>query len=182
MYPTLVLYDYATCKELESKPFLQCLSTWKPFSWLHIKQKQKFWPTVLTEFSYRSTFPNGLPSYVYASAFFLSNALFESGLVHVNNTQWSTITINMYDLRMKDSCMKRQCFWGVSTNVLDNVSHLTAFCARVHAHTQIVWVVHTCHSNLRDTVAALLQIWMRTIHCVCGNVSCHPALTPTAYW
>ena len=29
----------------------------------------------------------------------------------------------------KDSCTKRRCFQGVSTNLLDKASHLTAFCA-----------------------------------------------------
>ena len=53
-----------------------------------------------------------------------------------------------------------------------------ASAAWVLACAQIIWVACTCHSNLRDAVAALLQMWMWTVHCVCGNFSHHPPLRP----
>ena len=34
----------------------------------------------------------------------------------------------MKDTCTKDSCIKRQCFWGASTDLLDKASHLIVFC------------------------------------------------------
>ena len=36
---------------------------------------------------------------------------------------------NRYNLWMQDSCTKRRCFRGASTDLLDKTSHLNTFCA-----------------------------------------------------
>ena len=49
-------------------------------------------------------------------------------LSHAQNAR-IRVAINCAYSCMKDSCTKRRCFQGVSTNLLDKASHLTAFCA-----------------------------------------------------
>ena len=46
-------------------------------------------------------------------------------------------TLTMYDLQTKDICTKesyakRRYFQGVSTDLVDKASHLTAFCANIY--------------------------------------------------
>ena len=83
-----------------------------------------------------------------SSMFFIIISLYHSLLgvirlidVKIKDYDYYVQSSNKRQLHEWNSCMKRWCFWGVSTKHLNKASHLTAFCALdyciIHKHSPL---------------------------------------------